>query len=74
MLTLLEELRRDTRPPLLRGDEIARVTGASGSAIAELVEALAEEQAAGTVTTAEQAERFVVEHAAATAPAQGAGR
>jgi hypothetical protein len=74
MLTLLDQLERDTRPPLLRGDQIAQLTGATGRAIATLVDALAEEQAAGTVTTAEQAEQFVLEHAAATAPAQGAGR
>ena len=74
MLTLLDELQRNAAPPLLRGDQIAEVTGVSGGAIAELVEALAEEQAAGAVTTAEQAERFVVEQAAATAPARGGRR
>ena len=46
-------------PPLLRGDEMAAATGAQGPRIGELVEALAEEQAAGTVTTREQAEAFL---------------
>ncbi len=56
MLAVLEtELASETRPPLLRGDEIAALTGASGARIGELVAMLAEEQAAGTVTTREEA-------------------
>ena len=46
-------------PPLLRGDEIAKASGCAGSDIGTLVDALAEEQAAGTVTTREEAMDFV---------------
>ncbi len=59
LLGLLAELRDTERPPLLRGDEIAETAGVSGRRIAELVDALAEEQAAGAVTTREEAVRFV---------------
>ncbi len=45
--------------PLLRGDEIAQLTGATGPRIGDLVDALAEEQAAGDVATREQAVAFV---------------
>jgi hypothetical protein len=58
LLTLVEELGDDP-PPLLRGDEIARATGRTGAEIGRLVDALAEEQAAGTVTTQEEAIEFV---------------
>ena len=51
--------RAEPREPLLRGDEIAALTGASGPRIGELVAALAEEQAAGTVTTREEAVALV---------------
>ena len=46
-------------PPLLRGDEIAKASGCAGSDIGTLVDALAEEQAAGTVTTRQEAMDFV---------------
>jgi tRNA nucleotidyltransferase/poly(A) polymerase len=59
LLTLIAELEQEERPPLLRGDEIAELTGASGAQIGGLVDALAEEQAAGTVTTREEAVAFV---------------
>jgi hypothetical protein len=59
LLSLLLELESEQRPPLLRGDEIAGETGATGAAIGALVERLAEEQAAGAVTTREEAVRFV---------------
>jgi poly(A) polymerase len=53
------ELEADPPPPLLRGDEIARATGVRGPRIGELVQALAEEQAAGTVTTRDEALAFL---------------
>jgi poly(A) polymerase len=56
---MLVELAANPAPPLLRGDEVAAMTGARGARIGELVEALAEEQAAGAVTTREQAEAFL---------------
>jgi putative nucleotidyltransferase with HDIG domain len=59
LIGLVLDLERGHRPPLLRGDEIAELTGASGAAIGALVEALAEEQAAGAVTTREEAIAFV---------------
>lgn len=59
LIGLVIELERDRRPPLLRGDEIAELAGVSGPSIGELVEALAEEQAAGAVTTREEAVEFV---------------
>ena len=59
LLTVVAELEREARPPLLRGDEIAELTGAEGPRIGELVAALAEEQAAGTVTTRDEAVAFV---------------
>ena len=59
MLTLIGELERDGRPPLLRGDEIASEAGVAGPAIGRLVDILAEEQAAGTVTTREEAVELV---------------
>ncbi len=55
MLSLIDELERDARSPLLRGDEIAHETGVTGAAIGRLVELLAEDQAAGAVTTREEA-------------------
>jgi poly(A) polymerase len=59
MLTLIDELERHARPPVLRGDEIAAETGVAGPAIGRLVDMLAEEQAAGAVTTREEAIAFV---------------
>jgi tRNA nucleotidyltransferase/poly(A) polymerase len=56
---LLIDLTRNPPAPLLRGDEIAGLTGAEGPRIGELVEALAEEQAAGAVSTRPEAEAFV---------------
>jgi poly(A) polymerase len=56
---LVVELARNQAPPLLRGDEIAALSGAQGPRIGELVDALAEEQAAGAITTREQAEAFL---------------
>jgi putative nucleotidyltransferase with HDIG domain len=58
LLGLVAELETEG-PPLLRGDEIAAATGCSGSEIGRLVDALAEEQAAGAVTTREEAIEFV---------------
>jgi len=55
LIDLLRELESEEREPLLRGDEIAQITGAAGPRIGELVALLAEEQAAGTVTTREEA-------------------
>jgi poly(A) polymerase len=55
LIQLLGELESEEREPLLRGDEIAAIAGASGPRIGELVAFLAEEQAAGTVTTREEA-------------------
>jgi putative nucleotidyltransferase with HDIG domain len=63
LVGLLLDVQRAAPPPLLRGDEIARLTGAEGPGIGSLVHALAEEQAAGTVTTREQAERFLLARA-----------
>jgi hypothetical protein len=59
LLTIVAELEDEERPPLLRGDEIAELTGAEGPGIGTLVDALAEEQAAGAVTTREEAVAFV---------------
>ncbi len=59
LLSLVGELETEERVPLLRGDEIAELTGAEGPRIGELVDALAEEQAAGAVTTRAEAEAFV---------------
>jgi poly(A) polymerase len=59
LLAVVAELEREDRPPLLRGDEIAELTGAAGPRIGQLVEALAEEQAAGAVTTRDEAVAFV---------------
>ena len=52
-------LAAEPREPLLRGDEIAALTGATAPRIGELVAMLAEEQAAGTVTTRAEAEALV---------------
>src|SRR5205085_10855272 len=51
LLGLISEVARDTREPLLRGDEIAQAADVSGPEISRLVGLLAEEQAAGVVTT-----------------------
>ena len=59
LIGLIIELEASAGPPLLRGDEIAELAGVSGPAIGTLVGALAEEQAAGVVTTREQAVAFV---------------
>jgi tRNA nucleotidyltransferase/poly(A) polymerase len=59
LLRLHAALEESPPAPLLRGDEIARIAGVEGAAIAELVAALAEEQAAGSVTTRDEALRFV---------------
>jgi hypothetical protein len=59
LLRLHAEIEESRPAPLLRGDEIARIAGVEGAAIAELVAALAEEQAAGSVTTRDEALRFV---------------
>jgi tRNA nucleotidyltransferase/poly(A) polymerase len=59
LLQVVAELEAEDRPPLLRGDEIARLTDATGPRIGELVDALAEEQAAGAVATRDQAVAFV---------------
>ena len=59
LIRLLEALASERREPLLRGDEIAALAGASGPRIGELVALLAEEQAAGSVTTREEAEALV---------------
>jgi poly(A) polymerase len=61
LLGLIELLESETSEPLLRGDEIAAETGASGPAIGRLVAGLAEEQAALAVTTREEAMAFVRE-------------
>ena len=58
LLALTEEVAAGA-PPLLRGDEIAKASGCAGSDIGTLVDALAEEQAAGTVTTRQEAMDFV---------------
>jgi poly(A) polymerase len=59
LLGLLFEMEADDPTPLLRGDEIAREAGVCGADIGLLVERLAEEQAAGAITTREEAIRFV---------------
>jgi len=59
LLALVSELEAEERAPLLRGDEIAELTGAEGPRIGELVDALAEEQAAAAVTTRDEAVAFV---------------
>jgi poly(A) polymerase len=59
LIRLVTELAGEHREPLLRGDEIAALTGAAGPRIGELVAMLAEEQAAGGVTTREEAEALV---------------
>jgi hypothetical protein len=59
LLTVVAELEAEERPPLLRGDEIAELTGAEGPRIGALVAALAEEQAAQAVTTRDEAVAFV---------------
>lgn len=59
LLALVSELEAEERAPLLRGDEIAELTGAEGPRIGELVAALAEEQAAAAVTTRDEAVAFV---------------
>jgi hypothetical protein len=58
LLTLTEAVAA-AAPPLLRGDEIARASGCAGSDIGRVVDALAEEQAAGAVTTRQEAMDFV---------------
>jgi poly(A) polymerase len=68
---LIVELIQDTSPALLRGDQIAALTGASGPAIGTLVEALAEEQAAGAVNDRAGAELFVRERAEAMRREEG---
>ncbi len=59
LLQVVAELESEDREPLLRGDEISEMTGATGPRIGELVDALAEEQAAGAVTTRDEAVAFV---------------
>src|SRR5689334_388805 len=59
LLALVSELEAEERAPFLRGDEIAELTGAEGPRIGELVDALAEEQAAAAVTTRDEAVAFV---------------
>jgi tRNA nucleotidyltransferase/poly(A) polymerase len=59
LIRLLAALASERREPLLRGDEIAAISGARGPRIGELVALLAEEQAAGSVTTREEAEALV---------------
>ena len=59
LLQVVAELESEDREPLLRGDEISEMTGATGPRIGQLVDALAEEQAAGTVTTRDEAVAFV---------------
>jgi hypothetical protein len=60
LLELIEGLRPPPEP-LLRGDEVAAEAGVAGSEIGRLVDLLAEEQAAGTITTREEAAAFVRE-------------
>jgi hypothetical protein len=55
LVHLVREVGSERREPLLRGDEIARLAGVRGPQIGALVARLAEEQAAGTVTTREEA-------------------
>ena len=59
LLQVVAELESEDREPLLRGDEISDMTGATGPRIGQLVDALAEEQAAGAVTTRDEAVAFV---------------
>jgi poly(A) polymerase len=59
LLQVVAELESEDREPLLRGDEISEMTGATGPRIGQLVAALAEEQAAGAVTTRDEAVAFV---------------
>ena len=59
LIGLVTALAAEHREPLLRGDEIAALAGVSGPQIGELVALLAEEQAAGSVTTREEAEALV---------------
>ena len=59
LLQVIAELVSEDREPLLRGDEISEMTGATGPRIGQLVAALAEEQAAGAVTTRDEAVAFV---------------
>ena len=59
LLQVIAELVSEDREPLLRGDEISEMTGATGPRIGQLVDALAEEQAAGAVTTRDEAVAFV---------------
>ncbi|HEY3764789.1 MAG TPA: HD domain-containing protein [Gaiellales bacterium] len=59
LIGLVTMLAAEVREPLLRGDDIAALTGATGPRIGELVALLAEEQAAGAVTTREEAEALV---------------
>jgi len=59
LLQVVAELESEDREPLLRGDEISEMTGATGPRIGELVDALAEEQAAGAVATRDEAVAFV---------------
>jgi hypothetical protein len=61
MLSLIDQLERERRAPLLRGDEIAAEAPAEGAEIGRLVDVLAEEQAAGAVTTREEAVALVRE-------------
>jgi poly(A) polymerase len=61
LLGLIELLEQERGEPLLRGDQIAEATGASGAEIGRLVAELAEEQAARSVTTREEALSFVRE-------------
>jgi putative nucleotidyltransferase with HDIG domain len=61
LLGLISQVERETSEPLLRGDEIAEAAGVSGPEISRLVALLAEEQAAGDVTTREEALAFVRE-------------
>ena len=61
LLGLIGRLEHAVGEPLLRGDEIAEAAGVSGPEISRLVDLLAEEQAAGDVTTREEALDFVRE-------------
>ena len=61
LLGLIAGLEAESEPPLLRGDEIASAASVSGGEIGRLVDLLAEEQAAGDVTTREEAIAFVRE-------------
>jgi putative nucleotidyltransferase with HDIG domain len=61
LLGLIAAVERATGEPLLRGDEIAEAAGVAGPEISRLVALLAEEQAAGDVTSREEAVAFVQE-------------